>query len=306
MKSKLYNIIYYASGAVIIGYLLISIGFENIVKTIQATDIVFLLSALSITIIATLIRYFKLRLILNDLSLMESLNVFLFSRLGRELSFAGYFIPLLKKNFRKSKTAEDLIVDRYTEVFSTLLIGLICSFFLFQREYLYYLIIVSIGGAFLFSVIFPFVNIGKLKFKRRFFLKIQKSLSNIQEPLKFNRIFFILASSSIISTILDFVVVYILIISFDVDVEIMAIPVIWAASALLAILLFVIMGTTEFSMIYLYERYAGVGKDVTLSYIIVSRIINFLCIILLAMVYYILEATLKLKNTLNGETITKS
>lgn len=306
MKSKLYNIVYYASGVIIIGYLLFSIGLNNIVETIYATDVVFLSSALLITIIATVLRYFKFRLILNDLTFMESLNVFLFSRLGRELSFAGYFIPLLKKNFRKSKTAEDLIVDRYTEVFSTLFIGAICSFFLFQKDFLYYLIVASIGGAFLASVVFPFINIRKIKLKRKFFLKIQNSLSNIQEKLKFNRLFFILASSSIISTILDFIVVYILIISFNVDVNILAIPVVWAASALLAIVLFVIMGTTEVSMIYLYERYAGVGKDITLSYIIISRIINFLCIILLAIFYYSLEATLKLKKTFYGNTITKS
>lgn len=302
-KRKILNTLYYTSGALIIGYLIVSIGIREIITTIAHTDILLLISAVGVTLIASAVRIIKLHSILKNISFIDIFNIFIFSRLGKELSFAGYFIPLAKKDFRKTEIAENLIIDRYTEIFATLFIGFACSLFYIQADLIYYLILTTLACVFIGAIIFPFVPLHKLKSRIKIISKILTSVTNIQSKLSFNKAWLTIFIYSVVSTILDFYVVYLIITSFNVSLNPMLIPIIWASSALVSIAFFIIMGTTEVAMIYLYERYAMLSNKVILSYIIVSRVVNFLSILIMALTYYLLELYLKFKSTkYNGST----
>jgi len=297
VKNKISSAIYYTSGVVILGYLLYSTGPANIIETTLSTRLTSLIGALALTLLAAGGRYYKLNLLLPNYRALDVFSIFLFSRLGKEFSYVGHFTPLLKKSYRSVDTAENLIVDRYTEVLATSILGSIACVMFFRSESLYYLIVAMIMGAFVVLCALPFVSIAKYSFKTVLLSRAAASISKIQSQLHFDRPFLVLMAFSIVVTMLDFYVVAVILGSFDVSIDFVVIPIVWASSAIVAVATFIFMGTTEYSILYLYERYASIGHATTLSYLIASRVVNFLSILGMALLYYGLELSSRSRMT---------
>src|SRR4051812_12848387 len=88
------TVLYYLTGAGILAFIVFSIGVNNIYNTLRAANLNFLVLGLGITLLSSVLRIYKIGLLLNSHSQAEVFDLFVFSRVGKELSFAGYFFPM--------------------------------------------------------------------------------------------------------------------------------------------------------------------------------------------------------------------
>ncbi len=269
--------LYYAAGIAILIGILYSTGIEKIYQTLLMTNFRFLLIGLGITIVASLLRVYKISLLLPKMNYQDVLEFFVFSRIGKELSFAGYFLPVAKKNNRNIDTVKSLLIDRYSEILSTVFLGILGLIFILRNTLLFQVLFLVLAGALLVLAAIPFlpVTIIKKYFRQPVVLKILELIISFQEESRIvkGRVYWIYLLS-ILSTILDFVGGYFLLCSINVFISFFYVPVVWAASGLFSIIGFMMIGTTEVSVIYLYSQLAGVASAVTASFIFVSRVIN--------------------------------
>jgi uncharacterized membrane protein YbhN (UPF0104 family) len=288
MKNILKKSFFYLLSVALIFYIIYSIGISNIYKAFASVNIYIIALAIFISILATLIRIYKFKLLLRNKDWQAILEIFITSRLGKEVSFAGYFVPLIKKNNRNDGTFQNLVIDRYTEILSTLLIALISCFFALKNSYLESIIFITIGIFTLFLTLVPFVKIPRLG-SYAVLVKLTQTAQNLKERLSLNsRYISKIHILSILATLLDFLTALIVFKAFGTDVNFMIISIIWASSGLVSILTFMIIGSTEISVIYLYNILAGINKAVTASFVIISRIINVLVLGIIFLYYALL------------------
>lgn len=280
---RLRKFIFYLISGALITYLILSIGPVNIYNKLISIDLWMGGAGVVVTFIAAIIRIYKFSLLLTNKDKRTVLEIFVSSRLGKEVSFAGYFIPLIKKSNRKDGTLNNLIVDRYTEIFSTLVIAALSCLIILGNSYFEHVIFLTISGSAIVMLILPFLRISFfLKLSGgRYFLQLLNKLMELQSRLKFNVQIFRIYGLSIVSTICDFIAAYFVFRAYNISVDLFSISVVWAASGLAAILAFMIIGSTEVSVIYLYKFLNGIDEVVTASFLIVSRLINIFVLLVL-------------------------
>lgn len=268
---------FYLLSAGLLSYIVISIGPANIYHALSTTNLRMILVGLFISMVAIAIRVYKFRILLNNKDWNSLLEVFVSSRIGKEVSFAGYFVPLLKKDNRKDGTLQNLIIDRYTEILSTLLLAFLSFFFIPHKGSLTPFLFISIGGCTLVMLVIPFIRILKITTFERF--KVMRNLlefvHNLQARLKLNSRYILrIYVLSLLATSLDFVVSFCTFEALGTHVYFFFIPIVWASGALASMLSFMIVGSADISVIYLYYLLAGINKAVSATFNIIARLLN--------------------------------
>lgn len=266
---------FYILSVALSGYVLLSIGPANIVREILSTDFFMAGISLLVALCALIIRVYKLK-ILSKMETSTVMQIFIASRLGKEISFVGYFIPLAEKKNRENNTFSSLIADRYIEIFATLLLALLSCIFVLGSGHFETILFLSIAGAFIFILAAPFfpVALASRISSNNLFNKLITSITLLQQQLKLSRGMLLIYVLSIISTILDFVSAQYALRAYEVEVNVGYVAIVWASSAMVSMIAFMIIGSTEITVIYLYQYLARVGSATTASFVILSRAIN--------------------------------
>lgn len=282
------KIVFYVLGGGILLYVILSIGVGNIYHSMISADATLLFFGLALTALAAAVRIYKFNQLLDNMSLSRTLEIFVSSRIGKEVSFIGHFMPLIKKSNRQGGVFKNLIIDRYTEILATLLIAFISFFLVWQRNAVMLLLSGATTVCLALMLTLPFISSSLLRrqYTNKLMMKITGFIKSLQERLKLNsnkvlQIYLL----SVISTILDFCAALVIFNAYDVSLNFFYIPITWASSALASMLAFMLIGVTEVSVIYLYSFLAGVKEAVTASFLIVSRILN---VVLLGFLFMIL------------------
>ncbi len=285
-KIVLRKSIFYLLSVCLLSYTVISIGISNIFHALISADIKIVLIALFLNSIAIIFRLYKFQILLNHKDRYSIFEIFISSRIGKEISFAGFFLPLFKKSNRNDGTLQNLILDRYTEIFSTLILAFISCFFILKKNNTSVVILFVIGAFTLIMLIVPFIKVAYLtkKVNSKLAIRIIDFIMSLQERLKWKSdsgyILWIYVLS-VFATIFDFLTALFILKAYHIHVNFFLIPVIWAVSGLVSILAFMIIGSTEVSVIYLYYLLAGINKAITTSFVIVSRFINIMILTIL-------------------------
>lgn len=255
------------------------IGPNSIMNSLHQCQYSYILAAFSLIFVKNLIRFSKFIFSLHQYySNIDILNIYLISKVSGNLSPAriGEFVPLLKKNFRKKEVAYFLFLDRFNEIFSTCLLGVLGSIlYLSRSQYDKLKVVVLIGAiTFLCAVmsyrIIMFIVIKKIKKlknqgKYRIFLnKMIRGLNLFRKSIKyFKQYFFLVFLISVLATSVDFIAVKILFFGFGVNVPVSYIAFVWFISSIVAILSFIPngLGVADVSTTLLYVKY-GIEKGI--------------------------------------------
>jgi uncharacterized membrane protein YbhN (UPF0104 family) len=283
--SKISKYFFYAISVCLLVYIFYSIGIENIFHAWLTTDFRMVAIAFAIAIAATAIRIYKFYWLLKGRSSRDIIEIFTTSRIGKEVSFAGYFLPLLKKDHRDGNTLQNLIIDRYAEVSATLLLAFISSFFVLNNGRLEKIIFIVLLGALTIFLLLPFVKNpfeGLLR-KYAWSNRIMEAVGTLQHKIRVNSLasIFFIYGLSIIVTFLDFLNSFYVFKAYGVAISLFYIAIIWASSAFISMLAFMIIGSTEISNIYLFHSLASISKAIVTSTIVVARLINLVIMALL-------------------------
>jgi hypothetical protein len=270
-----------ALGLLLIVWLLYSIGLKRLAATLAKASWPALVLVLAVTVLSSLIRVRKLGGLLPSIrDLRTRLDVYLLSRIGREISQLGQFAPLAAPRMRNTETAHGLLVDRYCEVFSTFALALGASLAISARPWVHLLrgVLVLAVGAMLLA---PRVPLPRPKGSSRIerWLRHAAALQGqLRGALTMRGEVLPL---SLISTALDFVCVRLLFSSLGVAVDLRLVAVIWAASGIAAIVTFTSVGPAEVSSVLLWEFTAAVPPSASVAMIVLSRATLVACLGLL-------------------------
>lgn len=270
---------FYGLSIGLIAYIFYSIGFEHIYHVIKNTNLSLAAIAFSIMLLAAIIRIYKFHRLLYTAKITDTIEIFTTSRLGKEVSFAGYFLPLLKKDHRKKTTFHNLIIDRYAEISATLILAFIAACFIKDRGKTEMVLFISIAGALTLFLLLPFSKIPFQEYllkKFRWLTTILNTVNALQNAIKINRSenIIVIYGLSLLVTALDFIGSYYIFKSCNVEMNIFYIAAIWASSAFISVLAFMIIGSAEISIIYLFEKLTRVGQAIVSATIIISRLTN--------------------------------
>lgn len=272
----LFNILFYGAGLFLIVFFLSKIGFRTILENIKAIPPVVLIGLIGLSCVAGVARVVKLNMLLKGLSLSSILEIYLFSKIGKELSIIGYFSPLFKKKLRKVNTAQTLIIDRYMETVATILIALFSLLFVFPGLKWKWFFLAAFVGLLAAAVLIVIFKVPEREFKFKLIQKIFRLVRSIQDYLsQFSKVNLYILLLSIGATIIDFTILYLVFSALGVSFYFFYVPIIWAISGFVALITFMNIGPGELSSIYLFENLCGINAAKTGSMIIVTRAISF-------------------------------
>lgn len=274
-------------GSVILICLFYNIGFGNILISLQSCRPEFLLAAAIVTLLATAGRILKFKTLLGNPGLAEVIKIYLFSKIGKEVSFLGNFSPLVLEKFRNAAIAQKLLVERYIEVFCTLLFGFFASLILTFSMDNCPVFLLTILCAILAMTLVVTADIShvlrKISTPKGFVNFITEFRNAIRKP-KSNEVFVAVIFLSAIATLLDFVSAFLIFKALGLEVSFLLIPPVWAVSGLVSIATFMQIGTGDWSAVYLYRIMAGIPDAGTAAMIVLHKLL--LLVNLLAVLIY--------------------
>jgi hypothetical protein len=259
-------------GLAILAYVLFSVGLQRIVAVASRARAAPMILALTLALGSWGLRLWKLRLLLaGDPSAAHYFEIFVASRTGKELSQAGYFLPLLAKRLRSGGTLAALLVDRYLETLTTLVIALCCALaaaplpwgWFFQGTFV---IVIALMAAVVMTPV-PALRRGP-----GLLLRIMAHGRSIQEAVRVSlRDLGGVVALTFLATLLDFLVVKIIFVALDVQVQLLHIPIVWAATALVSVATLTAYGPGDYSTVHLYHLLGGVPPEATAAMLLLGR-----------------------------------
>jgi len=259
-------------GLAILAYVLFSIGFHRIIGAVARAHALPMMLALSLSLLSWGLRSWKLRLLLRGSPLAANyFEIFVASRTGKELSQAGYFLPLFAKRLRSVGTLAALLVDRYLETLATLVIALCCALAAASLPWGWFLrgAFVIVLGLMAAMVVTP---VPALQRGPGLLLRIMAHGRSLQGALRVSlRDLGGVVSLTLLATLLDFLVVKIIFMALDVQVQVIHIPIVWAATALVSVATLTAYGPGDYSTVHLYHLLGNVPPEATAAMLILGR-----------------------------------
>jgi MoaA/NifB/PqqE/SkfB family radical SAM enzyme len=302
MKSKigwqrLTNFFLYILGIAIILYLIQKIGLSNIINSIRTTNPNYLIILLGIIIGSSILRIYKIKILFGHFNPATLVEIFLFSRIGKEISMVGYFSPLVQKRMRNIKTARNLIFDRYLEIIATLALGLLAVIFLFIKQpgYLMLIFIGAISAPLVALLLALKLNISKGWLRFKLLSKLSDQIQLIQQlPRDLSYGCFGLVILSLVTTGLDFLLIKMIFQALGYAVDFSQVALTWNICGLVSCITFMSLGTTEYSSVLLYNKLFNIPEAVVASMIIIIKTLTLAGIL----VYFLFRLYLGSKSNL--------
>jgi hypothetical protein len=259
-------------GLAIVAYVLLNIGVGRVLAVVSRAHVLPLLLALSLALVSWGVRFLKLRLLLKaDSSAAHCFEIFVASRTGKELSQAGYFLPLLARRLRSMDTLAALLADRYLETLATLAVALCCAFIAASLPWTWFL-----RGAFAILLgLMAAVVVAHVPAPGRgpeLLLRFMAHVRSLQQALRVSLCDIGgVVALTLLATLLDFLVVRIVFASLDVEVKFIHIPIVWAATALVSAATLTAYGPGDYSTVQLYSLLGNVSPEATAAMLLVGR-----------------------------------
>lgn len=258
----------------IVVFIIINIGFDKVIEHIANTDIKIISLVFLLLTVSLVIRVKKYNILFPDLGFQDIVDLVLFSRLGKEVSAVGYFLPVINMEGKKTNTIKGLLVDRILEVLSTLVLGVaFIAPHLSENLILVYSFIV-LFGTIIAIVVVSVVSLDflkKIKFRRvrlvvDKLLEIHKALASDKK----NRL--VIFTMSLIATVADFLCMYLIIRNLDSNIDFYYIPFIAAITGIIGFISFVNFGPGEVSTVELLHALANVKRAASMAMILLYRV----------------------------------
>lgn len=266
------NLIYKVSGPAILIYLFWLIGFTEIKNTLLKLTLQAIVVIFALKILATLCRIAKYVIFNQQVSLLKNCEIYLSAKIGGELSILGHFSPLLKDEFRNSKTVKLLLLDRYLEILATFGIAFVCALFLLPQGKVYILLAIFFLGCCLISIM-PFFYRVSFRGNWNFANKITSMGQKLHDYLRENsRVIMYMFILSVMSSLIEFYIVKLIFSCINSPVNFAIVPIIWAIGGIIGYITFLSVGTAEITSLLLYSKLAKIEESSIATMIIVARI----------------------------------
>jgi hypothetical protein len=259
-------------GLAILVYIFLNIGVRRIIGVVSKAHALPMLLALSLALVSWTIRLWKLRLLLKgDPSAAHYFEIFVASRTGKELSQAGYFFPLLAKRLRSVGTFAALLSDRYLEALATFTIALSCTLVAVSLPWGWFfrgsLVILLALMASIVVLPVPAPQRGP-----ELLLRLMTHGRSLQKALRVSlRDLGGVVVLTFAATLLDFLGVWIIFFSLDVEVRFVHIPIVCAATALVSLATVMAYGPGDYSTVHLYHLLGNIPAEATAAMILLGR-----------------------------------
>lgn len=272
-----------AVGLALMLWLLLHIGIPSIVHTLAHTSARLLVAVAGVQFLGLVLRYVKVRIYNPEYSASEAAELFLMSRLGGEVSAALYLTPMLKSDFRRTRVAGYVLLDRLLEVGVTVALAAVAAAalwgvhpFLHVALAVFVAQLLVIAGVLFFPLRFggglpaspdraPSAVVTKWHAIRERVGGLRAFLHGHQRNLP------VLAGLTLAATLLDMFAVFLAFGALGADVQATYIPVIWALGATVSAATFIGVGPAEVTWVYLFSWLFGVAAAATGGMILLTR-----------------------------------
>ncbi|HEY0891756.1 MAG TPA: hypothetical protein VGE32_01795 [Cellvibrio sp.] len=284
ITKKIFNLVYRCLGPVILFYIFWLIGFDQIKETLLGLTLSAILVILLLKILATICRLAKYIIFNRQYSVLQNAEIYLSAKIGGEISIVGHFSPLLNDEFRSAKTVQLLLIDRYLEVYATFIVAFICALFFLGEHYFYWGASIFFAAG-LVAASVPFFFRVRWRSRIAIFDRALDLACKLNGYLRENsRLLAVLLALSILSSLLEFMIVKMIFDALDVHVDFPIIPIVWAIGGVVGYLTFLSVGTAEITSLVLFTKLAKISDYSIASMIIVAKVfiaLSSLCVYLL-------------------------
>lgn len=259
-------------GVAVLVWLVLHIGVTAILETLAHCHLGVAGAVVLIQMLGLTLRYLKVRVYTPEYTAGDAAELFLMSRMGGELSAALYLTPLVKQDFRSTRVAGYVLLDRLLEVGSTLTLATLAALWQWHgHSFLRLALLLFTAQLLAIAALLAWPARLTPSFGQRL-PRVSQSIAGVRAFLHGHRRNLpILCTLTLASTALDMVAVVIGFAAVGTHVDLGQVPIIWALGASVGALTFIGVGPAEVTWVYLFHWLFGVTEAATGGMIVVTR-----------------------------------